>query len=90
MASFLLLSGPCYVRDSSSSLLTGYYSAEFAQSRDGVRSLRFLTERGRAEMLDCIDRGQRAFSTEELEEMTVTDNIGILEARYEAESGVGG
>jgi hypothetical protein len=41
-------------------------------------------------MLDCIDRGQHAFSTEELEEMTVQANLGALEARYEAEAGVGG
>ena len=90
MTSFDLLSGPRHVRESTPTRMTGYYSAEFADSRDGSRRLRFLTERGRAELLDRMDGGQRAFSAQELDEMTVRADFEALEARYQAEAGVGG
>jgi membrane-associated phospholipid phosphatase len=87
---YFLLSGPSHVRAATQSPLSGYYRAEFADSVRGRRLSRYLTERGRAEMLDRIDHGQREFSEDEVADMTVEADLGELEARYEAEAGEGG
>jgi hypothetical protein len=89
MTAYVLLEGPSHERHHGSSLLSGFYRAEFARTPDGQRVTRFLTDRGRATMLHRVDRGQHEFSEEELEQMTVAPDIHVLEARYDAEAGEG-
>ena len=75
--------------DGDESPLPAHYRAEFT-SPDGERLDRFLTEGGRAAMLDAIDRGQDRFTRAELDEMTVEPSMDALLTRYDEEAGVGG
>lgn len=89
MTAYVLMEGPSHARHDGSSLLSGFYRAEFVRTPDGQRLTRYLTDKGRAKMLHRVDRGQHEFSEEELEEMTVAPDIEVLEARYDAEAGEG-
>lgn len=89
MTRYTLHEGPSHVVEEGPSLLSGYYRAEFVtEGRD--RLTRYLTDKGRAEMLRLMDAGQRDFSEAELQELTVEPDIGTLETRTKQESGEGG
>jgi hypothetical protein len=85
----MLQEGPAHTLLEGASLLSGYYTAVFTTD-DGARTTRYLTDKGRASMLERLDGGQRRFSREELEEMTVEPDLDALEARFDAEAGEGG
>jgi hypothetical protein len=89
VTAYRLQEGPSHATLEGASLLSGYYTAVFATD-DGARTTRYLTDKGRASMLDRLDGGQRRFSQEEIEEMTVEADLGSLEARFDAEAGEGG
>jgi hypothetical protein len=89
MTAYMLLEGPSHVRHDGSSLLSGFYRAEFVRTPGGQRVTRYLTDKGRATMLRRVDGGQHEFSEEELGEMTVPPDMDLLEARYDAEAGEG-
>jgi hypothetical protein len=89
MTTYTLQDGPTHVTLQGPSLLSGYYSVAFTTD-DGARMTRYLTDKGRATMLERIDADQRQFSEEELEEMTVEPDLKALEARFDAEAGEGG
>jgi hypothetical protein len=87
-AIYTLDEGPNYVRDQGPSLLTGFYSAEFVTD-EGKRLTRYLTDKGRAEVLRRSEAGQRQFSQEELDELTVDPEFQAVETRFVAEAGEG-
>lgn len=87
-ARYSLRSGPELIVDGEEGPLPAHYRAAFT-SPDGELE-RFLTEGGRAAMLDALDRGQRSFTRTELDEMTVEARMDALLKRYDEEAGVGG
>ena len=89
MSRYTIREGPNHVVLEGPSLLSGYYEAEFTDL-NGERHTRYLTDKGRAEVLRRIDEGQREFSDEELQEWTVAPDIQALEARAGKEAGEGG
>lgn len=68
--------------------LPGHYRAEF-RSADGSIVPRYLTDKGRAWLLQRIDEGRLELSDEELHEITVAPDIDALVAKMEHESGDG-
>ena len=51
---------------------------------------RFLTDKGRAEMLRLMDDGRRDISEEELSELTTEPDLAVLLDRMDREAGEGG
>ena len=88
LTTFTIEGRPEYVRDRSSSLLSGFYPARFLTD-DGRRIQRYLTDKGRAEVLRRLEAGQRELSEEEFDRMTVDDTLDALLARTDAEAGEG-
>ena len=88
MTSYRLEGPPTNVVDERSGPLPSHYVAEFTTS-EGERVRRYLTDKGRAAVLRLMDEGQRAFSREEVQELTVEPDIEALVARMERESGEG-
>ncbi len=86
---FRLVDGPYHVLDQDEGPLTAYYAVRFTTAL-GEEIERFLSDRGRAEMLRLIDRGQRAFSRTQLDDLTVPPSVEPLVSRIEAEGGEGG
>jgi hypothetical protein len=83
-----VLAEPRFVRDASGDPLPGHYEAEFAAA-DGRSVLRYLTDRGRAEVLRLLEEGDRALSQEEFDDLTVDPSLDALVARMEREGAVG-
>ena len=74
---FRLLDGPRHATHEDRSELPGHYEATFATT-DGERLDRYLTDKGRAELLRLIDAGQQGFTREEMEWLTTEPNIEAL------------
>ena len=87
-AAAFLVDGPQMVHDDVCAELPGHYHAWFTGPAS-ERFERYLTDMGRAMILDRLDRGLRSFTTYELEEWTVAPDIDALLARYDAEAGEG-
>ena len=87
-AAAFLVDGPQHVRDAAGAELPGHYHAWFTDPA-GERFERYLTDTGRATILDRLDRGMTSFTAFELEEWTVAPHIDALLARYDAEAGEG-
>jgi hypothetical protein len=68
--------------------IQGHYEIEVI-APDGESRRRFLTDKGRAEVLRLIDEGRREVSEEELEELTTEPDLGALLARMDREAGEG-
>ena len=88
MHTFTIREGPSHVAHEGAGMLSGFYRAEFV-NENGEWLPRYLTDKGRAELLRRVDDGQREFSETELEEMTVAPNLEALEARTDREAGEG-
>jgi hypothetical protein len=86
---YVLVDGPSFVADESDEPLPGHYRAEF-RSSEGELLQRYLTEGGRAHLLDAIDEGRAEFTHDELVESTVEADMEALLARYDEEAAVGG
>jgi hypothetical protein len=84
-----LVDGPRHVLDDGRSELSGHYEATFSTT-SGERVERFLTDKGRAELLRLIDAGQRSFTRDELEWLSTLPSMDDLLATMEAEGGEGG
>jgi hypothetical protein len=82
-----LLDGPDHVLDSEDSPLPGHYEAVF--STRGDRVVRFLTDKGRAELLRLLDSGQRTFTLDELERLTTPPSMSDLLATMDREGAEG-
>lgn len=87
-AAAYLIDGPQHVRDAVGAELPGHYHAWFTDL-EGERFERYMTDTGRASILDRLDRDERSFTAFELEEWTVAPHIDALLARYDAEAGEG-
>ena len=86
--SYRLLHGPRHVTHDDRSGLPGHHEATFAPS-DGEPFDRYLTDKGRAELLRSVDAGQHAFTSEELEWLTTEPTMAALLASM-AEQGAEG
>lgn len=85
---FTIREGPHHVVNEGPGLLSGFYRAEFVDE-NGEALPRYLTDRGRAELLRRVDDGQREFSGTELEELSVSPTLEALEERTDKEAGEG-
>jgi hypothetical protein len=88
MTRYLLVEGPSHTKAPDWTLLTGYYEAVF-EDDGGVRHARFLTDKGRAEVVRRQGEDQLSFSPEEIERWTVEPDVQTVIERYEAEAGEG-
>jgi hypothetical protein len=86
---FTIREGPTHVVHDGPGLLSGFYRAEFVDET-GETLPRYLTDKGRAELLRLIDDGQREFSEAELEDVSVAPTLEALEERTDKEAGEGG
>ncbi len=75
--SYRLLDGPRHVIHDDRDELPGHHEATFASS-DGESFDRYLTDKGRAELLRSIDAGQHAFTREELDWLTTEPTLAAL------------
>jgi hypothetical protein len=80
--------GPTHVVDGAGAPLPGHYEAQFRAS-DGTVVLRFLTDKGRAWLLQHLDDDSGDLSPEELHRSTVEPDLDALVAQMEHESGDG-
>jgi hypothetical protein len=88
LTTYRLEDGPSHVRDEGGERLPGHYQAEFRAS-DGTLVLRFLTDKGRAWLLQRVDDGGGDLSSDDLHRSTVEPDLDALVARMEHESGDG-
>lgn len=88
MELYEIVDAPELVPHEGASLLAGYYRAEFTDGSGGSIT-RFLTDKGRTEVLRRIDDGQRSFTPKDLEELTVPPDVAALEERMDREAGEG-
>lgn len=86
--SYRLLDGPRHEIHDDRDELPGHYEATFALS-DGEPLDRYLTDKGRAELLRLVDAGQHAFTIEELAWLTTEPTMAALLASM-AEQGAEG
>jgi dihydrofolate reductase len=87
-ARYVLLEGPDHVIDESAPIKLRYHA--WFTGPDGAAHERYLTDGGRAALLDAIDHGKREFSAGELHAISVPPDMDALVARYDQEAGVGG
>lgn len=76
------------MHDAGDEELPGHYEAEFRGS-DGAVVRRYLTDKGRAWLLQLVDGGRRDLSPDELRHHTVAPDLDELVAKMEHESGDG-
>jgi hypothetical protein len=88
LTTYRLEDGPTHVLDEGREPLPGHYQAEFRAS-DGSLVLRFLTDKGRAWLLQRVDGGGGDLTSEDLHRSTVEPDLGALVAQMEHESGDG-
>lgn len=88
MTTYRLDEEPRHVLDADDAPLPGHYEAEFAGS-DGSRMLRYLTDKGRTQVLRSLAEGRREFTEEDIREHTVEPDLDRLVARMAGESGEG-
>ena len=83
------LTDPVHVLDDDDAPIPGHYELDVV-SPDGERRRRYLTDKGRAEVLRLLDEGTDEVSAEELDDLTVEPDLGTLLARMDREAGEGG
>jgi hypothetical protein len=88
MTTFRIEQEPTFVADAPEAPLPGHHEASFVD-QDGGRLRRYLTDKGRAEVLRAIDDGRRALTRDELERHTVQPDLEALVRRMEREAGEG-
>jgi hypothetical protein len=80
--------GPTFVRDARDAPIPGHHEATFTAG-DGTRVRRYLTDKGRAEVLRGIDEGRRTLTEADFEALTVEPSLKALLARMDREAGEG-
>jgi hypothetical protein len=78
---------PRFVREDDGRL-PGHYEAVFVRD-DGERIDRFLTDKGRAEILRALEEGRAELSAEEFETHSVAPALDALLERMDREAGEG-
>ncbi len=79
---------PRFVRDRPGGPIAGHYEGEFIDA-DGHRLHRYLTDRGRAEILRLLERGERELSKQDFDDLTVEPTLESLVVQMEREGAVG-
>jgi hypothetical protein len=85
---YVLTGGPKLVVDDKEAPLPGHYEAVFSTG-SGSASVRYLTDKGYAELLRLVDAGRRSFTPEQLEWLSTPPTFEDLLATMQAESGEG-
>jgi hypothetical protein len=88
MPTYRVEDGPNHVIDDEQAPIPGHYEAIFRAS-DGTSIRRYLTDKGRAELLVRLDEGDHEFSADELRLFSVVADLDSLVTRMEHESGDG-
>jgi hypothetical protein len=88
LTTYRIEDGPAHVLDGDGAPLPGHYQARFRAS-DGTIVLRFLTDKGRAWLLQHLDEDSGDLSREELHRSTVEPDLDALVEQMEHESGDG-
>lgn len=88
-ASYRLIDGPRHVAHEDRSELPGHHEATFATAAD-ERFDRYLTDKGRAELLRLIDAGQHTFTLEEVDWLTTEPTMPALLTSMAGEGAEGG
>jgi hypothetical protein len=86
---YRLSDGPRHVTGVAGDELPGHYEVAFSDEGGGIVE-RYLTDKGRAELLRLIDAGQGTFTREELEWLTTEPTIRALLAAMAGEGAEGG
>jgi len=89
MTTYRVRADPVFVRDGDDAALPGHYEAGFTSS-DGRSIRRYLTDRGRAELLRTLDAGDRTLTQDEFDDLTVEPSLDALVERAGIEGGLGG
>jgi hypothetical protein len=85
---FELHDGPRHVTHDDAQELPGHYEATFATDDAGLVR-RYLTDKGRAELLRLVDAGQRSFRADELAWLTTEPTVEALLASMSGEGSEG-
>jgi hypothetical protein len=88
MATYRIEDEPTFVRDAGEGRLPGHYEAAFTRD-DGERIVRYLTDKGRAEILRAMEDGPAELSAEAFEEHSVEPDLEALLGRMDREGGEG-
>ena len=81
--------GPRFVHDDDDAPLPGHYEATF-RTDDGEVVERYVTDKGRAELLRMADDGRRTLDEQEFTDLTTAPTLDDLLAALDAEAGEGG
>jgi hypothetical protein len=88
VATYRIEDEPTFVPDEGGGPLPGHYEAVFvSENAEPIR--RYLTDRGRAEILRAMEHGPAELSEEEFEEHTVEPDLDVLLERMDREGGEG-
>lgn len=82
------LGQPVHVRNADDAPIPGHYELE-VRSDTGEALRRFVTDKGRAEILRRLDDGRPDVTAEEVDELTVEPDLGVLLDRMDREAGEG-
>jgi hypothetical protein len=82
------VSEPVHIRRDDGAPIPGHYEMEVVDA-DGRRLRRYLTDKGRAEVLRLLDAGRDALSEEQLADLTVEPDLDVLLERMDREAGEG-
>lgn len=85
---YRIVDGPRHVTHEDRSELPGHYEATFGTAA-GEPFDRYVTDKGRAELMRLIDAGQQTFTPEELEWLTTEPTIEALSTSMTGEGAEG-
>lgn len=84
---YRIVDGPRHVTHEDRKELPGHYEATFETG--GERLDRYMTDRGRAELLRLVDAGQETFDREEMDWLTTEPTIDALRTSMAGEGAEG-
>jgi fructose-bisphosphate aldolase class 1 len=82
------LNQPFHVRNSDEAPVPGHYELD-VEVHGGRTLRRFVTDKGRAEILRRLDEGLDDITQDELDDLTVAPNMDALLERMDREAGEG-
>ena len=88
MTDYRIADEPQFVRHGADAPVSGHYEAVFVRD-DGERVRRFLTDKGRAEILRAMESGPAELSVETFERCSVEPTMEALLGRMDREAGEG-
>ena len=82
------LTQPVHVRNAEHAPIPGHYELDI-EVNDGPTLRRFVTDKGRAEILRRLDEGLPDITQDELDDLTVEPDMDVLLERMGREAGDG-